>query len=140
MIRKVSGIFILIHFLLFICISKSCNNYPRETGKFRFVSLQSKVGQSLLLRSGKASNDISSIVLVTETSAYFKSEAVIRIASKLSGHTLIPLITRVGPYVPSILKNVVYDFVARNRYRFGESDQCRLWDDSFEGRFIPDPE
>ena len=110
------------------------------TGHFRFVSLQSKIGQSLLLRSGKAANDISSIVLVTQDTAYFKSEAVIRIASKLSGNALIPLITRVGPFVPSIMKNAIYDFVARNRYRFGESDQCRLWDDSFEDRFIPDPE
>ena len=47
---------------------------------------------------------------------------------------------RVGPFVPNILKNAVYDFVARNRYRFGESDQCRLWDDNFENRFIPDPD
>jgi len=77
---------------------------------------------------------------VTEDSAYFKSDAVIRIASKLSGNSLIPLIVRAGPFVPSILKNAVYDFVARNRYRFGESDQCRLWDDAFEDRFISDPE
>lgn len=94
----------------------------------------------MLLRSGKAANDISSIVLVTEDTAYFKSDAVIRIASKLSGNTLLPLIVRLGPFVPSIMKNAVYDIVARNRYRFGESDQCRLWDDSFDDRFIPDPE
>ena len=92
------------------------------------------------MRSGKAANDISSIVLVTKDTAYFKSDAVVRIASKLSGSPLLLPLVRAGPLFPSILKNAVYDFVARNRYRFGESDHCRLWDDAFDNRFIPDPE
>jgi len=122
-------------------------------GKFRFVSLQSKVGQSLLKASGKRHDDISSIVLVepvTSSSssplpitskAYFKSDAVLRIAKELD-YPLFSLIGTVGPYVvPKFIRNQIYEVVANNRYRFGEADSCRLdkYED-FEDRFIPDPE
>jgi len=120
-----------------------------EQGKFRFVSLQSKVGQSLLLASGKAYNDISSIVLVeldsisasgkVKTKAYYKSDAVLRIAKEMDMPAAKVLGT-LAPAVPPVIRNVVYDFVAQNRYRFGHADQCRLWDDNFDNRFIPDPE
>lgn len=125
-------------------------------GKFRFVSLQSKVGQSLLKASGKRHDDISSIVLVEPASAsssasssplpisskaYFKSDAVLRIAKELD-YPFFSLIGTVGPYiVPKFIRNQIYELVANNRYRFGEADSCRLdkYED-FEDRFIPDPE
>mmetsp|Transcript_40711 Transcript_40711/g.49547 ORF Transcript_40711/g.49547 Transcript_40711/m.49547 type:complete len:209 (+) Transcript_40711:99-725(+) len=130
--------------ILFDGVCNLCNgavNYALDhdsEGSFRFVSLQSKIGQSLLIRAGKKPDDHSSIVLVTPTSVFFKSEAVVRIARKLDYPT--SLVGFVGPVFPRFLKNIVYDFVAENRYRFGEAEQCRLWDDNFDDRFIPDPE
>jgi predicted DCC family thiol-disulfide oxidoreductase YuxK len=118
-------------------------------GNFRFASLQSKVGQSLLLASGKAYNDISRIVLVeaesisksgkVKTKAYFKSDAVLRIVTRLD-MPVMKLAGKVGPMVPAFFRNIAYNVVAENRYRFGEADQCRLWDDNFDDRFIADPE
>lgn len=131
------------HVILFDGVCNLCNgavNYALDhdvEGFFRFVSLQSQVGKSLLIRAGKKPNDISSIVLVTPTDTYFKSDAVVRIARKLDSPAAF--IGFLGPVVPVFLKNVVYDFVAVNRYKFGEADQCRLWDDNFDDRFIPDP-
>ena len=110
-----------------------------EKGNFRFVSLQSKVGQSLLLRSGKRSNDTSSIVLATSTGAFFKSDAVMRIARGLDGENpILGIVGQLGPIFPKRFRDAVYNYVAENRFVFGESDQCRLYDDRFDDRFVPD--
>lgn len=132
--------------ILFDGVCNLCNggvNFALDNdsiGKFRFASLQSKTGQALLVRSGKKASDISSIVLVTEGEAFFKSDAVLRIAKGLDSNPALPLIGTLGPAVPSFVRNTVYDFVAKNRYRFGEADQCRLdFDNDFGSRFVDDP-
>ena len=141
-----------------------------QLGEFRFASLQSTIGKSLLLRSGKRSDDISSIgkeeewldyntsfiihcfifstlvshwissltVLVTEKEAFFKSNAVLRIAQKLDGNRALPILGNVGPFVPGFVRNTIYDFVAANRYKFGEAEQCRLDFGEFDDRFFKD--
>jgi predicted DCC family thiol-disulfide oxidoreductase YuxK len=41
--------------------------------------------------------------------------------------------------LPPFLRDGVYDMVANNRYNLlGKSDECRLWDDRFEERFVGD--
>ncbi len=114
--------------------------HPLYIGYFRFASLQSTIGKALLQRSGKKSDDISSIVLVTEDKSHFKSDAVLRIASKLDGSFVFPLIGNAGRVLPSFIRNFVYDFVAANRYRFGESEQCRLDFGEFDDRFFKEQE
>jgi len=129
--------------ILFDGICNLCNggvNYALdhdEEGVFRFASLQSTVGQSLLVRSGKKPDDVSSIVLVTHDKAYFKSDAVLRIVKKLNGGTAI--LSKVGVLLPKLVKDFIYDYVAKNRFIFGEADQCRLYDENFDDRFVPDP-
>mmetsp|Transcript_19697 Transcript_19697/g.22677 ORF Transcript_19697/g.22677 Transcript_19697/m.22677 type:complete len:286 (+) Transcript_19697:45-902(+) len=111
--------------------------------KFRFVSLQSQTGKSLLVSCGKSSSDTSSIILATgPTTCYTKSEAVLNIAKDLTGNRIFPLIRKLGKIVPGFAKNKVYDFVAVNRHRFGEysGESCRLdFDGEFDDRFIADP-
>lgn len=131
--------------ILFDGVCNLCNggvNFALDhdsVGNFRFASLQSKAGRSLLKRSGKSADDISSIVLVTRDKAYFKSDAVLRIAAKLDGNPILPLAGNLGPIVPGFIRNRVYDVVANNRYRFGQSEQCRLdFDNEFGGRFVSD--
>jgi len=131
--------------ILFDGVCNLCNggvNFALDhdpTGVFRFASLQSKVGKSLLLNAGKRPDDISSIVLVTSPQqSYFKSNAVLRIAQKLQG-TMLPFIGFAGNIAPTFLKDIVYDFVADNRYRFGHADSCRLEDERFDDRFVPEP-
>lgn len=130
--------------ILFDGVCNLCNggvNFALDrdpVGNFRFASLQSKIGQSLLLRSNRSADDISSIVLVDADTAYFKSEAVLRITKKLDG--LLPVMGSGGFFVPRFIRNIVYDFVADNRYRLGKrEDSCRLEDEQFDDRFIPDP-
>jgi predicted DCC family thiol-disulfide oxidoreductase YuxK len=110
-----------------------------ENANFRFCSLQSKVAQSLLLRAGKSPEDMSSIVLVTKTDAYFSSDAVARIARELDA---VPLqwFGTLGQLTPDWIRESLYQFVSENRYKFGENDSCRLdFDGEYESRFVSDP-
>ena len=49
-----------------------------------------------------------------------------------------PILATVAKFVvPPFLRDSVYDYVAENRYKwFGESPECRLWDDRFDERFV----
>jgi predicted DCC family thiol-disulfide oxidoreductase YuxK len=106
-----------------------------KQGRARFAALQSPAGRSLLQRSGRAPDDISSIVLVEPTAAYIKSEAILRIAKLLE--MPFPLLAGLGMLVPLGLRDVMYDGVANNRYSFfGLSTECRMSDDRFYDRFV----
>jgi predicted DCC family thiol-disulfide oxidoreductase YuxK len=109
------------------------------SANFRFVSLQSKVGKSLLIRSGRHPDDISSIVLCTKDGqAYVESDAILEIAKGLDGP--LPILGMAGNVVPSVIRDAVYHVVSNNRYRFGEYDSCRMdYDGEFDARFVPDP-
>lgn len=116
-----------------------------ERGNFRFAALQSKVGKALLQRSGRRTDDVSTIILATKDgNTYSKSDAILRIGQGLGkGTALDPaapiLATAATLVVPQFLRDGVYDMVANNRYNLlGKSDECRLWDDRFDERFVSD--
>lgn len=107
-------------------------------GIFRFAALQSAAGKTLLQRSGRAPDDISSIVLVEENASYIKSEAILRIAQRLKIPLVpFPLLAAAGLGVPKGFRDFVYDQVADNRYDLlGKRTACRLSDDRFADRFL----
>jgi len=131
--------------ILFDGVCNLCNgavNFALDNdtiGCLRFASLQSEVGRALLLKSNKDPDDMSSLVLVTETDSYFKADAALRIISKLNGNRLLSTVGNIGPFFPKFFNNYVYDLVAKNRYKFGEYNSCRLDGEPFMDRFIPDP-
>lgn len=90
--------------------------------KLRFSALQSNVGRALLEANGRDAGDISSIVLVTKSGAYIKSDAILRIAQELAppalGGALFvkPLSILARVLVPKVLRDVAYNGVANNRY------------------------
>eukprot|EP00977_Amphora_coffeiformis_P003604 scaffold703_cov168-Amphora_coffeaeformis.AAC.7 len=121
-----------------------CLDYDVKAS-FRFASLQSKVGQSILIRDGRPPDERSDIILATPQETFSKSDAVLRVISQLEG---LPILVRVAAtitrfFFPSWLRNAVYKFVSVNRHMFGQSDgpTCRLdLDGEYFGRFIEDPE
>ena len=132
--------------ILFDGVCNLCNggvNFAMDhdtTGKLRFCSLQSKVGQSLLLRCGKLPGDMSSIMYVTSDHCWCSSDAVSRICMQLDGFVL-PAFGRVGQMTPGFVREAIYQLVSHNRYRFGEYDSCRLdFDGELTSRFVLDPE
>jgi predicted DCC family thiol-disulfide oxidoreductase YuxK len=97
----------------------------RDPGRrFRFASLQSEAGRRLVRQHGMADGVADSVVLVENGRVYTKSDAALRVVRKLR-HPW-PVLAAFA-IVPRPLRDAVYDWVARNRYRwFGKQEQCLL--------------
>jgi predicted DCC family thiol-disulfide oxidoreductase YuxK len=106
-----------------------------KEGALRFAALQSDAGKALLRRSGRAPDDISSIVLVEENGSYIKSEAILRIAQYLQ--IPFPLLAQLAFPLPTFVRDGVYDQIAGSRYDiFGKSTVCRMKDADQMDRFV----
>ncbi|MBK8556375.1 MAG: thiol-disulfide oxidoreductase DCC family protein [Lewinellaceae bacterium] len=126
--------------LLFDGVCNLCNASVQwillrdKHGIFRFASLQSEQGQALLQQFGLDTETFNSVVLVDNGQLFTQSDAVLQIASQLG---LPWSAARVFRILPKGLRNAVYDWVARNRYRwFGRQEQCMLPRPEWKGRFI----
>ncbi len=102
---------------------------------FRFASLQSDIGQKILRHIGADSQYTDSIVLYEPGVAYhYKSSAAIEIAKNLGGLFSISTIFKI---IPSFLRNPIYDFVARNRYKwYGKQENCPLPTPELQAKFL----
>lgn len=77
-----------------------------------------------------------SFTLLRNGRLYFKSRAALEVTRRLSGAW--PLLY-VGIIVPAPIRDAVYDWIARNRYRwFGRSEQCLLPAPEHRNRFAAD--
>jgi len=109
---------------------------PRDrTSRLRFASLQSAVGQELLRRHGiSAPATPDSVVYIEGKQAFTRSDAALAIAGRLDPPW--PLLG-VFWYVPRPLRDAIYSFVARNRYRwFGRTETCQLPTPEQRARFL----
>ena len=88
-----------------------------------FASLQSDVGQEILA-SQNVKHIPDSIVYFTNGELHFKSEAVLTVAKHLNfPYSLLSLLG----FIPLAVRDIVYDWVAHNRYRiFGKKETCRV--------------
>jgi predicted DCC family thiol-disulfide oxidoreductase YuxK len=94
-----------------------------RAGRFRFASLQSDYGQSVLSQYNKNNTNFDSVLLVSDGNLYEKSTAALEIARYLDGYAWLYGFR----FIPTFIRNFVYDIVARYRYRiFGKSNTCRL--------------
>lgn len=99
-----------------------------------FASLQSETGIELLNHYHINPAETDSLVLVENNTAYVKSSAALRVSTHLKG--LYPALFGFM-IVPAFIRNWVYDFIARNRYKwFGKSESCMLPDPSVKQRFL----
>ena len=99
-----------------------------------FASLQSETGQRILRQLDWDDKQPASVVLLDRGSVFFESSAGLHIARKLSG--LWPLLS-VGLIIPPPVRNLIYRWIASNRYRwFGKTDACRLPTPDLKRRFL----
>ncbi|MFN6946448.1 MAG: thiol-disulfide oxidoreductase DCC family protein [Cytophagaceae bacterium] len=100
--------------------------------RFKFLSLQSDRAASVLEEYG-LENQINSIVLIDNGKAYTKSTAALRIFKGLNkGWPLLYVLI----IVPKPLRDFIYKFVAKNRYRwFGKKEACLLPDSKWKEHF-----
>jgi predicted DCC family thiol-disulfide oxidoreductase YuxK len=103
--------------------------------QFRFASLQSAAGERMKHELKNTHGNIpDSLVLVYEGKNYMKSDAVLKIARLLGG---VYSIARVGYIFPLFIRNAIYDWVARNRYKwYGKRDKCMIPTSELKSRFL----
>ena len=92
---------------------------------FRFVAIQSDLGQEIIKHIGIDISKTDSIILYEPGIAYYyKSEAALRIAKELGG---IYGLLRLFSVFPQALLNSIYDYVAKNRYQwYGKKEACLI--------------
>ena len=78
---------------------------------------------------------MDSILLYEPPSTYsYKATAVLKIMNTFGGWWNL---TQVYWIVPTFLRNLMYDFIAKNRYKwFGQRESCMLPTPEFEKRFL----
>lgn len=78
--------------------------------------------------------ELGSIVLLDEAGVHLKSKAALRILTALGGVWRLASILYL---VPRPLRDLLYDFVAKRRYRwFGKSESCRIPTPELRARFL----
>jgi len=117
--------------ILFDGVCNLCNSAVQFVIKydkkdtFRFVALQSELGQEILAYIGIDAKNIDSIVLYEPGVAYYyKSSAAIQIAKNLGGFWHLGTIFRI---IPMGIRNQLYDYIAINRYKwYGKKESCMV--------------
>jgi predicted DCC family thiol-disulfide oxidoreductase YuxK len=104
-------------------------------GRFRFAALQSSQAEALLAPLRLVPEVApQSFILVEGGRVYERSTAALRIARRMAGawRLLYAFIV-----VPAPLRDILYRFIARNRYRwFGKADACRVPTPELRTRFL----
>ena len=103
-------------------------------GQFRFASMQSVTGRGLLQAHGVDPDDPASFLLLESGVARTDSDAILRVLELLGGPWRA---VRVLRSVPRALRDPLYRWIARHRYRlFGRRDICWMPSPEYAGRFI----
>jgi predicted DCC family thiol-disulfide oxidoreductase YuxK len=126
--------------ILFDGVCNLCNGLVRfiikrdRTGKLKFASLQSDMGQQWLNRFGLAKNEFESFVFIQGDRHYVRSTAALKMLRELDG---IWKVFYVLIWVPRPLRDFLYNLIAKSRYRiFGKQDQCMIPTPELKERFL----
>lgn len=102
---------------------------------FRFVALQSELGQKIIAHIGINTKNIDSVVLYQPGVAYYyKSNAALQIARSLGGLFHFGTVFRI---IPTGFRNLMYDYVAKNRYKwYGKKEVCMVPTVALQAKFL----
>ena len=99
-----------------------------------FTSLQSPIGVEILTYYKINSTKNDSLVLIEKNKAYTKSSAALKLSKHLKGLYSLGFIFMI---IPTFIRNWVYDFIAKNRYKwYGKKNSCLIPDENLAKRFL----
>lgn len=91
---------------------------------FRFATVQSEAGAALLAAAGLRAEGLETFIAVDGERTWQRSAALFRVADRLGFPWKLAWMFWI---VPAPLRDVLYRWIARNRYRFfGRRDACLL--------------
>ena len=103
-------------------------------GIFKFASMQGKSGQLLLAQAGLRLDKLETLLLVKGSRSWQHSAAILRVMHELGWPWRAAWIAWV---IPSPIRDTVYRWIARNRYRlFGRSNECLMPPTDYLTRFL----
>jgi len=125
--------------ILFDGVCVFCSRWVRfivardMAARFRFTPIQSAYGTRLAQALGIDPGDPDTNAVVHGGVAYFKSDGALTVLSQLAGWGWVRLLFA----VPRVIRDGVYNVVAKNRYRiFGKYDACIVPDADLKARVI----
>lgn len=127
--------------ILFDGVCNLCNssiNYVIKHDKnnmFLFAPLQSEVGKQIIEKFNLDISKTDSILLYSEVNGLkIKSSAALAIANKLGFPRNMLSVFFV---IPTFIRNWVYDFIAKNRYKwYGKNDACMIPTPELKSKFL----
>ncbi len=127
--------------VLFDGVCNLCDSFVQYVIKrdkkdvFRFLPLQSDLGMKIVRHIGADPTKLDSIVLYDPGVAwYHKSSAALEIGRHLGG---LPALAIVFKILPKALRDPIYDYVARNRYKwYGKKDACMIPTPELRAKFL----
>ena len=102
---------------------------------FRFVALQSELGQEICIYIGIDTKKVDSIILYEPGIAYYlKSEAALKIATEFNSiYSLLSLFK----IFPQYSRDAIYDYIAKNRYKwYGKKENCMIPTPELKAKFL----
>jgi len=130
--------------ILFDGVCNLCENSVRfvirhdPEGKFLFAPLQSDYARTLIKDrktdlNGLRVGDLDSFVLIADGKLSSRSDAWLHICRQLEGW---PRMLRIFKVIPRFIRDAVYDFIGRHRYRwFGKKPACMIPTADIQQRF-----
>jgi predicted DCC family thiol-disulfide oxidoreductase YuxK len=103
--------------------------------EFRFAAMQTDTGRALLTQHGVDPDDPVTFLLIDAGIAYTDTDAALRVVDSFG--FVWRLFSSVVRVIPRSLRNALYRWIARNRYRiFGRRDACLIPPADMADRFL----
>lgn len=126
--------------ILFDGLCNLCNGSVRviikrdRLGVFKFASLQSEIGQTLLKQYGIQNDKTDTIVYINDVRFFLRSSAVLNILKDLGG---IWKLWYGFIIIPKFIRDFVYNAISKSRYKvFGKRDDCVIIMENQRHRFL----
>jgi predicted DCC family thiol-disulfide oxidoreductase YuxK len=101
---------------------------------FKFASLQSNYAVDTLKNYNHDASSLDSIVLLEGQIQYIRSTAVLKILKRLTWYGKLLYIFMI---VPTPIRDAIYDFIAKRRYKwFEKKEACLLPTSDLKNRFL----
>jgi predicted DCC family thiol-disulfide oxidoreductase YuxK len=128
------------HVVLFDGVCNLCNGFVQfiierdPKALFRFGALQSAEAADLLRESTVRPEDLSTVIYIRKGRVLTRSTAALYVLKDLGGPWSLCFVFII---VPPFIRNGVYGWVARNRYKwFGQRESCMLPTPELRARFL----
>lgn len=126
--------------ILFDGVCNLCNGFVQflikrdPNAKFKFASLQSESGQSLLFKFGLPTDNFHSFIYIKGDNHYTKSTAALNVLRDIGG---LWQLFYVFILAPKFIRDFIYSSFAKKRYKlFGKRETCMVPTPDIKKRFL----